>query len=97
MNHDAIDWAIQEVKKEFPFPEVIDETIDAIRPIAVVIQELAPNGARVLDLGCGALDKAMVLQKMGYQCCGADDFQDAWHRNQENLNPVLSYVQSMGI
>ena len=93
----TIDQAIREVRDGFPFPEIINETVDTIRPIASLIQELLPNGGRLLDLGCGALDKAMVYQKMGYKCFCADDFQDAWHQNHENLYPVMSFAQSMGI
>ena len=95
--NNIIDDAIEEIRDEFPFPEILEETIDTIKPIAALLQAQMPTGGRLLDLGCGALDKAMVYQKLGYQCCCADDFQDAWHRNPNNLNPVVAFAKSLGI
>jgi SAM-dependent methyltransferase len=51
----------------------------------------------LLDIGCGALDKTTVLQKMGYESFGCDDFQDPWHRQQKNLDPILEYANKCGV
>ena len=93
----TINQAIEEVREGFPFPEILEQTIDTIKPIASLLREQMPAGGRLLDLGCGALDKAMVYQKMGYQCFCADDFQDSWHKDPKNLDPVIGYAQSLGI
>ena len=89
--------ALREVKTEYPFPEIIDETEDTVRSLAVALQHLAPPGSRLLDIGCGALDKAMVYKNMGYLCYGCDDFQDPWHSRSENMDPVLSCARGLAI
>ena len=89
--------AIADLRGKYPFPEIIDDTGDTIKAIALVIKRLVSSPGRILDLGCGAMDKVMVYQKIGYQCCAADDFQDAWHRDQNNLSPVTELAKSFGI
>ena len=97
MADSRIDQALQEVRAGFPFPEILDETEDTIRSLASLLLSLAPEGGRLLDIGCGALDKASVYQKLGFQCYGCDDFVDAWHSRPENLDPVLSFAQGLGV
>ena len=92
-----INSIIHELRGEFPFPDLIDETQDTIKSIAGLLSQVVPVGGRVLDLGCGALDKASVYQKMGYQCYCADDFLDTWHKNPNNFYPVSNYAESIGI
>ena len=88
---------IEKVKKEYPFPEIIEDTEDAIRFLASALRESAPDGGRLLDIGCGALDKTIVFQRMGYSCFGCDDFRDPWHAHKENLEPVLAYAKETGV
>ena len=47
---------IGEVKDQYPFPDIIQETADTIRSLAVVLGKLAPTGGRLLDIGCGMND-----------------------------------------
>ena len=93
----SINLAIQEVRAGFPFPEILDETEDTIRSLAAALQEFVTPGGRLLDMGCGALDKAAVYQKLGYQCYGCDDFLDVWHSRRENIDPVLSFARELGV
>ena len=65
--------------------------------MAAALQELTPSGSRLLDIGCGALDKATVYQKLGYVCCGCDDFLDPWHSRSENIDPVLAFARGEGV
>ena len=92
-----IDRAFQDVRDGFPYPEIIDETEDTIKRLAALLRDLVPAGGRLLDVGCGALDKATVYQKLGYQCYGCDDFLDPWHSRPENLDPVLSFARAAGV
>ena len=89
--------AFQDVRDGFPYPEIIDETEDTIKRLAALLRDLVPAGGRLLDVGCGALDKATVYQKLGYQCYGCDDFLDPWHSRPENLDPVLSFAKAAGV
>jgi len=88
---------IGKVKEEYPFPEIIDETEHAIDFLASALQELASDRGRLLDIGCGALDKTIVFQRMGYACFGCDDFRDPWHARKENLDPVLKFAKEAGV
>ena len=47
--------------------------------IADLMSRFLPNGGRILDLGCGGMDKTGLLALMGYKMHGADDFQDPWY------------------
>ena len=94
---ETIDDIIREVRSCFPFPDIFDSTAETIKALAGVIQSQEPNGGRLLDIGCGALDKATVLQKMGYECSACDDFQDPWHRQKKNLDPVLEFARQCGV
>lgn len=39
------------------------------------------DGARVLDLGAGGLDKVLPLAAQGFECVAFDDFGDPWHKS----------------
>ena len=92
-----IDQAIRDVRSRFPFPEIFEETADTIRSLSCVLQRFAPGGGRLLDIGCGALDKPLVFQKIGYQCFGCDTFEDPWHAQPKNLDPVLAFAKQSGL
>jgi 2-polyprenyl-3-methyl-5-hydroxy-6-metoxy-1,4-benzoquinol methylase len=88
---------IKELKEEYPYPEILDDSEDAIHFLASALKELAPDGGRLLDIGCGALDKTVFFQRMGYSCFACDDFQDPWHSASGNLDPVVAYAKQAGI
>lgn len=98
-NHDEdiVRSAIEAIRNDFPFPEILEETEDTITAIALGLSKLVSVPGKILDLGCGALDKVLVYQQMGYECYAVDDFQDAWHQDENNLNPVLTLAQARGI
>lgn len=89
--------AIEHVNALYPFPEIIKETAYTIEILALMLKRFAPDGGRLLDVGCGALDKTLVFQELGYDCCACDDFDDPWYRSRENLNPVLDLAKEVGI
>ena len=93
----AVERAIRDVRAGYPFPDIFEETADTVKTLANLLQNLGPTGGRLLDIGCGALDKTVVFQRSGYQCFGCDDFQDPWHRREENLEPVLSFAREVGV
>ena len=93
----VVNRAIQDTQARFPFPEYFQDTAEMVEGIAGHLEGLAPQGSRLLDIGCGALDKTAVFQRMGYQCFACDDFQDPWHRQAANLESVLSFAHDVGI
>lgn len=96
-DYKAIDRAIESIQVQFPFPDIFEDTADTIRSLGSALQEFAPPGSRLLDIGCGALDKPFVFQQMGYQCFGCDTFEDPWHSKPENLDPVLNFAKQLGV
>ena len=88
---------IKELQRRYPYPEVINDTADAIETLALTLRCLAPDGGHLLDIGCGAMDKTMTFQQMGYRCVGYDDFQDPWHSKKENLDPLLAFAKEIGV
>jgi SAM-dependent methyltransferase len=95
--HKTINQAIQDVQARFPFPEIFEDTVDTIKSLCDVLREFVPDGGRLLDIGCGALDKPLVFQEIGYQCFGCDTFEDPWHAQPENLEPVLDFARERGV
>ena len=93
----TVEEAILEVQQGYPFPEIIAGTEETIKALGSVIQSQRPEGGRLLDIGCGALDKATVFQMLGYECAACDDFQDPWHREKQNLGPVLEFAARCGV
>lgn len=65
--------------------------------IADLVNRFLPNGGRILDLGCGGMDKTGLLALMGYEMHGADDFQDPWHRRDDNLEKLKNFAKELGI
>ena len=93
----VVERAIRDVQAGYPFPGIFEETVDTVKALVNLLQNLAPIGGRLLDIGCGALDKTVVFQRTGYQCFACDDFQDPWHRRSENLDPVLAFAKELGV
>ncbi|MCL0086750.1 class I SAM-dependent methyltransferase [Thermodesulfovibrionales bacterium] len=65
--------------------------------IADLMGRFLPNGGRILDIGCGGMDKTGLLTLMGYEMHGADDFQDPWHRRDDNLEKLEKFAKELGI
>ncbi len=93
----AVKSAIKDVKSRFPTPAIIDQTEETITKLAKIIGEFSQPPGKLLDIGCGALDKTMVFSQLGYHSHGCDDFKDPWHANPANLGPVLELASSFGV
>ena len=66
-----------------------------IRPAMAVLGEV--RGRRVLDFGCGPLDKIAVLQSLGYRCTGYDDLGDYNYQAGNNVEKILSFAALGGV
>lgn len=68
-------------------------TEDAFLNIADTVMRHLPNGGKILDFGCGPMDKTAVLARLGYQCVGYDDLNDPWHRVPGNLEKIKEFAR----
>jgi len=97
LHRNVIEQAISDVRAGFPFPQLFEETEEKVRTVANLLQDVNGTGGRLLDIGCGALDKTTVFQRLGYECFACDDFQDPWHRHPDNQGPLLAFARECGV
>jgi SAM-dependent methyltransferase len=92
--------AFEEVRSRFPFEGYMNESkYCAISVIVHALCESIPTfaGKRLLDIGCGPMDKTAVLKKLGFDCCAADDLTDPWHLQDGNQVKIKRFAEAMGI
>jgi len=82
----------------FPFDGYIDQDRkESYVGLAYTAWEALSGKGRVLDFGCGPLDKTAILAKLGVEIVAVDDFGDAWHREGENLTKIRNFASAAGI
>ncbi|CAN5652385.1 hypothetical protein BH23GEM9_BH23GEM9_22570 [soil metagenome] len=83
----------------FPIPGYVTEATR--RAVYHVTRELAraafAGPLRLLDIGCGPMDKTAVLQSLGYECWGVDDLSDPWHRAEGRIADIMHFAEATGI
>jgi len=85
----SIKNAIAKVRDGYPYPEILDETEDTIIALPEAILKTGVGGGLLLDIGCGAMDKTLVLESSGTHA-----FLLPQVRNETNLStyPNLSHA-----
>lgn len=91
------DVLCERLQRAFPFPRYFYLGLEAQAHVLETVRELLPAGGRILDIGCGPLDKTALLAWAGYDCHAVDDFTDPWHRTGENLEKIRRFAQECGI
>lgn len=89
--------AIAEVRADSPFPAY---TCGVGETMLHLIPRLWPSlagGGRLLDIGCGAMDKTAVFRKLGFDCYAIDDLADEWHTWGNNQEKILQFAEHQGI
>lgn len=91
--------SIRKVCEDFPFPGYIDtpRIRGAFRTACELIPPHVPVGSKILDFGCGPADNTAVVAQLGYDCHGADDLNDPWHRKGDNRQKILDFAKSHGV
>jgi len=92
--------AVDRVRASFPFPGYISEGMR--QGLAHVVPEVArqvraEGKPRLLDVGCGPMDKTAVFQALGFACSAVDDLGDPWHRRGDNLERIRAFARAQGI
>jgi SAM-dependent methyltransferase len=65
--------------------------------IANLIRRFLPKSGRILDLGCGGLNKSALMALLGYEVHGVDDYQDPWHVRDDNLVKLRRFAKDFRI
>lgn len=91
----------EEVKEKFPVPSYMDEivfyqTSFILKNILRLSQQGRPN-LKLLDIGCGPMEKTAIFSKFGIECFGADDLSDPWHREGDNLDAIIRFANQSSI
>jgi 2-polyprenyl-3-methyl-5-hydroxy-6-metoxy-1,4-benzoquinol methylase len=94
---EAVEHAVAEVSRRFPFPGYIEASPRGAHQIAEAVQRVLPAGASILDWGAGPCDKTAVLQALGYRCTAFDDLSDPWHTADGNRAKILEFAAQEGI
>jgi SAM-dependent methyltransferase len=94
---DEILRAVAEVMREFPFPHY---TCGVRETMLHVIPRLWPSltsRGRLLDIGCGPMDRTAVFRELGLDCYAIDDLADEWHCWGDNQEKVVQFAEHQGI
>lgn len=96
---DRVLEAVDQVRAAFPFPGYIPEGVR--QGLAKIVPEIARHvraaRPRLLDIGCGPMDKTAVMQRLGFDCWAVDDLSDPWHRREGNLERITGFAEREGI
>lgn len=90
---DAFDFLMA----EYPIKNYLDGSKSEHIFIANLIKRFLPKGGRILDIGCGGLNKTGLMTLLGYEMHAADDFQDPWHLRDNNLDKLKIFAKDFGI
>lgn len=94
------DTAFEAIQRDFPFDHYIDlSTYYQSYRLTRALRVCLPNfqGKRLLDIGCGPMDKTAILQRLGFSCYAVDDLSDPWHLRDENTRRIKEFARQQGI
>jgi SAM-dependent methyltransferase len=97
MPHGDIDRAIERLLAEFPFDGYFGPGLESHAGVARECLSRLLGRGRILDIGCGPVDKTAVLSYLGFECTGLDDFNDPWHRRDGNTDKIRGFAERAGI
>jgi len=91
---------IVEIEKYFPFNDYIDashyyEMYAVLKEIGNYLPDFRDK--KLLDIGCGPMDKTGVFQLFGFNCSSVDDLNDPWHLRGDNIKKIKNYAKRLGI
>jgi SAM-dependent methyltransferase len=97
---DQVLRAVDEVRATFPFPGYVSNGVrhGLAHMVPEVARQVRAEGKpRLLDIGCGPMDKTAVFAALGFECSAVDDLGDPWHRRGDNLQRIQAFARDRGI
>ena len=88
---------LAQLRTAFPFPDYFYLGLEAHRTALETVRKWVPRGGKILDIGCGPLDKTALFAWDGYETHAVDDLADAWHREGGNLAKIEAFAKSSGV
>ena len=91
--------AVDQVAAAFPFRDYIYERVrqGLTQIVPRIARHVTSPAPRLLDIGCGPMDKTAVMHRLGFECYAVDDLSDPWHRRDGNLEKILAFAECEGI
>lgn len=87
----------ERLKSTFPIPRYLEGEGEVHAFVGAELVKLKPERGRLIDIGCGALDKTALFAMLGFECYGCDDFMDPWHRRPGVQEKIRGLAESHGI
>ena len=95
------DEVFEKVRSHFPFEDYINAItyFHTKSIIKSIIRSVPPSAKdlRLLDIGCGPMEKTAIFSQLGFSCFSVDDLQDPWHRKDDNVTKILQFANKFGI
>jgi 2-polyprenyl-3-methyl-5-hydroxy-6-metoxy-1,4-benzoquinol methylase len=89
--------AIIYLKQVYPIPNYINGQESELFFTSELIQRFVPNRGRLMDCGCGGMNKTALMALLGYEMHGIDDFQDPWHIRDINFGKLKNFADEFNI
>lgn len=100
MKLEGFDKIILELRKIFPFEDYISKEYEVeMRKIFSSLKNFIEKDKnyKLLDIGCGPMDKTAFFQLIGFECYAVDDLSDPWHLINDNTEKIISFSKKLGI
>jgi len=85
------------LKSHYPIPNYLNGTEVEHIFVGNLVRRFLPEGGRILDIGCGGMNKSALIALLGYEVHGADDYQDPWHLRDDNLAKLRRFAENYRI
>lgn len=85
-----------EIKKQFPFKDLIDNFLPKYQKIGSIIFNKS-NGSKILSIGSGPCSFEAILSREGYEVTAIDDLNDQWHLLGDNRKRIIQFADDMNV
>ena len=93
---EALHW----VEENSPFSGLLSPSTRVIARAAAraVLRHVGTAGApKLLDVGCGHMDKTAVFSRLGFECSAVDDLRNPWHEAAGARTRIVAFALRAGI
>jgi SAM-dependent methyltransferase len=100
-NGKSITAACKAVELAFPIPDYLGNSweIEMAHSAGVVLRHVRGDSEppKLIDVGCGPMDKTAVFQTLGFDSWAIDDLSDPWVRRLNAEDKIREFASRLGI